>query len=257
MRLRLWMLRAILAVRPASLGALAKRLLGIRRTTIDTGHGRYWIDPASNLGYALLANGDYEPKMRAALRVYLKPGGVFVDLGANEGYFTVQAAALAGPAGRGFAVEPQTRLLPIIAENLRLNGCAGVTVVPEAVSDRIGRAALHLCPDVNSGGSGLARTTRYRVPTETVPTVTLADIFARFGIESADLTKIDIEGYEYEAGLGSPRIFEQGKVRALALELHPLQLAARGRSPDAIHAFLKSCGYRQSPDFGGAVWLAP
>ena len=48
-------------------------------------------------------------------------------------------------------------------------------------------------------GSGLTRVTRYRLPTQTVRTTTLTQLFDKHGIDCADLVKIDIEGYEHEA----------------------------------------------------------
>jgi FkbM family methyltransferase len=59
--------------------------------------------------------------MRLTIEEYLPAEGVFLDLGANEGYFTVIAARRCGPSGHVIAIEPQPRLLPILEENIRLN----------------------------------------------------------------------------------------------------------------------------------------
>src|ERR1700682_327502 len=119
----------LMRVRPSSLASLLKRVLGIRRTVIDTPHGRFWVDPISNLGIALSRHGSYESGMQKTLEKFLPSGATFVDLGANEGYFTVIGANEGGPRGRVVAIEPQKRLIPVIAENLRLNGVEWASVL--------------------------------------------------------------------------------------------------------------------------------
>src|SRR5262245_48280046 len=48
----------------------------------------------------------YEPGVTDAIVTALRPGDVFVDVGANIGYFTVLAAAVVGDRGRVIAFEP-------------------------------------------------------------------------------------------------------------------------------------------------------
>ena len=243
-------------LRPAPLASALKRVLGIGRRPVGTPEGTFWIDPVSNLGLCLLRQGTYEPAMTRTVKRYLPPGGTFVDVGANEGYFGVIAAKAVGPAGRVLLVEPQTRLRPVLAENLRLNGLAKVTVEDSAITDTTGTNTLHLAPDLNTGASGLTRGTRYRVPTQTVRTTTLTELFGKHGIDRADLVKIDIEGYEHEAVFGAADLFRARRVRALALEVHPPILRRRGHDPAAIHEFLTGCGYRTDPDATNLVYTA-
>ena len=90
----------LLKIRPAPLASMLKRILRVRRTVIETPLGQFWIDPVSNLGRALSQEGVYEPGMQQTLSRFLKTGGVFIDLGANEGYFAVLAAKAVGADGR-------------------------------------------------------------------------------------------------------------------------------------------------------------
>jgi len=85
-----------------------------------------------------------------------------VDLGANEGYFTVIGARLCGDTGRVLAIEPQLRLLPVIEENVRLNNVADVTLVNVAIGDQPGTVEMQLTPSTNNGGSGFGRRSRLR-----------------------------------------------------------------------------------------------
>jgi FkbM family methyltransferase len=173
----------LLKVRPAPLAVLLKRFFRIKREVIDTPAGKFWIDPVSNLGIAI-RQGSYEPGMRAVLENLLGPGKVFVDLGANEGYFTVLAARLTHPSGRVLAVEPQDRLIPIIEMNLHINQL-NATIMHAAVSDRQEVVTLHLSPNTNTGSSGLHRATKYRLPTQSVTALTLATYLIKINLQAS------------------------------------------------------------------------
>lgn len=242
--------RCLMRIRPAPLAAFLKQILCIRRLELATSEGRFWVDPASYQGQALLTAGIYEPEMLATVKRFLPTGGTFVDLGANEGYFSVVAARQVGPTGRVLAIEPQARLQPVLRRNFSLNGSDRVTLAPVAVSDHPGTGELHLTPSMNNSASGLRAPTRYALPRQSVPLATLAQVFAQAGIERCDLLKIDIEGWEYEAILGSQALFAEHRIRYLALELHPHLLTPRGLDASAITAFLARCDYREIPGRG-------
>ena len=249
--------RVLIRVRPNVLAAWLKPLLGVKRVTLPTARGTFWIDPVSLLGIALTNQGEHEHGMVQTLEKFLKPGDTFVDLGANEGYFTVIGARLCGPVGHVLAIEPQHRLLPVIDQNLKLNDLPQVQVLNAAISDQRGTATLHLTASTNSGGSGFHRHSKYKLPTQEIGTITLEEALDAHQMAQVDLMKVDIEGFEYEALLGSPKVFEQHRVKALALELHPTILADRGKASSDIEQMLERCGYRCSMEFGNAVWLAP
>src|ERR1700760_3354911 len=71
-------------------------IVGKGRRVIETENGSFWIDPMSGFGAALLKDGAHEPAMIQWVRETLEPGGIFVDVGANEGYFSVIAAKRCG-----------------------------------------------------------------------------------------------------------------------------------------------------------------
>ena len=95
---------------------------------------------ASNFGFRLTSAQGYEPETKALLVSFLKPGMVFVDLGANEGFFSVVASRLVGSGGKILAIEPQARLGSVIRRNLELNLAANVTLAQVAISAEAGVA---------------------------------------------------------------------------------------------------------------------
>lgn len=245
----------LLRARPAIVAEFLKRALGSERTVVSTPHGRFWVDPMSQLGGHLTRHGSFDAGVQSAIEKFLPIGGTFVDLGANEGYFTVLGAKKIGPNGRVVAVEPQAHLQPIIAENLRLNGIASAKVLQLAVSNKPGTVTINLAP--NNGASGIYLSSRYHVSTETVSARTLTQILNDEQLDRIDLMKVDIEGSEYEAVMGSPEVFEQHRVRVLALDLHPKILADNGRRAQDIVERLASWDYRLTHEGENTVWHAP
>src|SRR5436189_6431842 len=63
----------------------------------------------------------FEVTERAFLNHFLRPGDVFVDVGANIGLFTLIAASCVGPKGKVVAFEPTTVTYTRLVENIRLN----------------------------------------------------------------------------------------------------------------------------------------
>jgi FkbM family methyltransferase len=245
--------RVLRRVRPAIVARQIQRVLGLERRIMDTPVGRMYLDPVFDVGAVISETGSHDPGMQRTLANELQRGMTFIDLGANEGYFTVQGARLVGTVGRVVAVEPQDKLIPVIERNLALNDLGNVTVVRAAISDTDGSRTLFLPPGLS--GASFTRMTRYPVPTQRTKTMTLASLFAHCGISDADVMKVDIEGAEYEAVLGSREIFAAHRVKVLALDLHPAQLGIP-RSRELI-AFIEGCGYRREMCYENTVWRAP
>jgi FkbM family methyltransferase len=83
------------------------------------------------------AHLDYEPGATRLVLDTLSPGDVFVDIGANSGYFTVLAALRVGAPGQVFAFEPNPRVRRQLERHVELNAVSDrVTVSDLALADR-------------------------------------------------------------------------------------------------------------------------
>lgn len=89
-------------------------------------------------------HGIWEPYETALLVKYLRPGAVFLDIGANIGYYTVIASSLVGDQGLVIAYEPDQDNFRLLQENLAVNGIANTCSVQAAVADYNGSAQLYL-----------------------------------------------------------------------------------------------------------------
>src|SRR5690348_8876961 len=105
----------LLGVRPAFVALLLKRALQVQRAPYKTPDGlTFFLDPVTHFGGEVLRAGCYERALTQVIAGLLRHGDTFLDIGANEGYFSVLGARCVGRDGRVLAVEPQSRLIPIV-----------------------------------------------------------------------------------------------------------------------------------------------
>ena len=245
-----WVHSALLRVRPAQAGDLLKTALRIKRHVVATKSGHcFWVDPVTNFGMQLSRCGAYEPQMTALLDVVLRPSDVFIDLGGNEGYFSVLAASIVGP-GQTHCVEPQRRLQEVLRANFELN-VSHVALHPCAVSDEVGELKLFLRPSTNTGASSIFPK-RIGSSAETVPCTTLDRFFEQQSIERARLIKMDCEGAEPSIVAGAGRVIAEQRVDFIALEYHP-HICGRVRCGDA-HSALVRAGYEMTDLNGQSIY---
>ncbi len=123
---------------------------------------------------------------------------VFVDVGANIGYYTLAACRMGFE--RVISIEPNPDLLERLRFHAASNGFIDrLCVCGCAVSDRRGRALLEVPLDGDMGGARLvhfpsgsdAACSRHEVPV-----LPLAELLDREGVRRVDVMKMDVEGHE-------------------------------------------------------------
>lgn len=136
-----------------------------------------------------------EPAILRTIRETLREGDVFVDAGANIGFYTILASRLVGSRGRVIAVEMMPDTAAILRGHLELNGCRNVTIIEKAISECSGNKVSAF---VQSGKFGQASITRVQPGRAIeVETITLKDII--FDTPVVKLIKMDLEGTEIAA----------------------------------------------------------
>ena len=127
-------------------------------------------------------------------------GKVFVDGGANIGYFTLLACSL---GAKTWAIEPDARNFWFLLRNLDMNGFSA-EVFPYAVADR---ERIMLFTD--NDGIGQLSDYKGEIPTRAgqaiIRTVTLDHILDRVTV---DVMKLDVEGAEWLALAGASRVLQ-------------------------------------------------
>jgi FkbM family methyltransferase len=161
---------------------------------------RYRPEP-TGAGFSILRGSEYANRIAsaelAAFNRHVGTADLFVDIGANVGFFTV----LASRAGvRTLAIEPSPVNLRHLYENLRIaKGDATVEVLPVALSHSIGLMDLYGSgqgASLQRGWGDIASNFRTLVPTTTVDSVLS-------GRPGRMLIKVDVEGSENDVLAGA------------------------------------------------------
>jgi FkbM family methyltransferase len=154
------------------------------------------------VGARIALRRSYEPHVTRAIEHALKPGGVFLDIGANIGYYTLLAAARVGPQGNVIAFEPNPHNCELLSKSVELNRFANVTLHAYAVSDQAG--SFGFSADDSNGRliAGDQEIAQFQVET-----VVLDQFLAQEA--RIDLIKMDIEGFEGKALQGMKELIRR------------------------------------------------
>jgi FkbM family methyltransferase len=180
--------------------ALINRLLppGAAETVIREGEFQFRF-PANDYFWNRLLDvrWKYEPELDVFFRSICGRPWLFLDLGANFGYWSLRVAALYGPR-QVLAVEASSAAFRVLCRNLATSGGA-VSPVHRAVWSRSGEEA----PLYGSRHLGLSLEPSWRgaepVAAERVTTVTVDDLLREWGVDATStplVVKVDVEGVE-------------------------------------------------------------
>ncbi len=161
----------------------------------------------ASVSLPILTASAWEPHLTSAFRMYVRPGGHVVDVGANIGYFTVLAGTLVGPTGRVTAIEPNSENCRLILASVAANSLSNVELIPVALDRQRGWA--HFSTHVGSNG-GLRPDAIEGIIDDAgqiVPVFRLDDLVEH----AVDFLKIDVEGAEYRAMMGARGIIDRDR----------------------------------------------
>lgn len=196
--------------------------------------------------YVLLEQETWFEKELPFLMHFLQPGMAAVDIGANNGVYSLAMARAVGSTGKVFAYEPAEETRHLLEASRALNEADNLEVFGSALSDgertgflRHGHSSeLHVLGD--TGGMG-----------ESVAVTTLDSTAAKQQWRSIDLLKIDAEGEE-------ERIIAGG--RRLLAEQAPLvmfEIRAGETVNHELHRTVEALGYRCFRALPGQPVLVP
>jgi FkbM family methyltransferase len=197
----------------------------------------------------LVLDGLWESTVTQWLQNTLQPGQVFVDVGANIGYFTLLGASLVGPGGRCVAVEAHPRMAELLQRNVIINGFHGyVRTWQRAAWSEPTRLTLHMRRNFasNSSFGSIGPEALIKLgdteKTVEVEAIRLDDLLA--DLDRVDVMKVDVEGAEVRAFAGLERTMAANPALIVIFEWSPAQIADVGDKPEALLDLLESKGFR-------------
>lgn len=205
------------------------------------------LKPCDSIQGRILTTGVWEPVISKVISDSLSAGDVFIDVGANVGYYTLMAAMKTGSAGVVYAIEASPSVFADLSTNVDLNGLKNVTVLNVAVSDAPGELPIFLAGDANVGHSTIIQDLASHdghkqeaiIRADVLQSLVPLDVLLK-----ARLIKIDIEGAERMAIQGlAPTLSKFSARTEWLMELSP-EFSPGGQSDvDWIFAQFAENGY--------------
>ena len=200
-----------------------------RRTLTRLGEqSRVWADlhrrGASKVVYANLP--DY-PEM-LVWRYFLRPGDLFIDVGANIGSYAIWTAELGAEV---IAIEPAEDTFALLSENIALNGYP-ITAIQAVAGATCGTALFTVGRDCVN-----------RVDPEGAVEARMVTMDSIVGDRVVAGMKVDVEGFEIEVLRGCERMLSEGRVRLIQLEWNQTSLEAVGTDRRPVADLLARYGY--------------
>jgi FkbM family methyltransferase len=204
------------------------------------------VDRNSYMGGSIYWTGFHHLQELLYLDKRLKPGMVFVDVGANQGEFALFAAHKVH-RGKVLAFEPVTKNRNLLSENIRLNSFSNVEVFSFGLSDQKGSFPVYtsLATEAFHGHhEGLS--TLYPSDIRNVREETISlDVFDQYFAgtkQQVDFVKIDVEGAELFVLKGMKSMIEACKPELL-IEINEETFNSAGYTTNDVVRFLSVSGY--------------
>ena len=195
-------------------------------TEIFGGKKFIWLDLQDDFVSRGALFDSYQPIETAVVSAFLRDGDVFLDIGANIGWFTLLASTLVGESGRIHAFEPRRPTVDYLRRSVAMNGLESVVAVHDfGLADVEGEAQLGWTPSSRNPGHS------FLVDKDSADLETMAIRLRRLdslNLERVDLIKMDVEGAEPKILAGARKVIENFRPIILS-ELYPDQLLATSR----------------------------
>ena len=210
-----------------------------RRPTYYQGR---WLWPSTANWQSLYFR--HEPNVGRAIQSNLSRGGVFYDIGASVGWFSLFAAGIVGPSGCVFAFEPAPAVYAQLSDNV--SGMANIHTFQCGIGSADGdfefaaqgtssaASFVQAVTEINKDYLPGTPITKVKVNVRKIDTMLPQ-------MQVPNLVKIDVEGFELNVLKGAERLLVLGP--SLIAEIHPTQLKLSGGSDDAVFDLLKRSNY--------------
>jgi FkbM family methyltransferase len=180
-----------------------------------------------------MQDGTFESTEADLFAKYLERVDVFVDVGANIGYFV----CLARKAGKKtIAIEPQPRNLQYLYKNIIANSWNDVEVYPVGLSHSPGVAVLYGASSTGAslipGWAGATKTIKRLIPLSTLD-ILVGSRFANAKL----LIKIDVEGAEHDVLRGAINTLKMNPRPIWMVEITADQFYPGGMNPKFFESF--------------------
>ena len=209
---------------------------------ILSGRRVIWVDLADDFVSRGSLFDCYEPLESEFLRQNLRADSVFLDIGANVGWFTLLASTIIGDGGHVHAFEPRHPTVQYLKRSVAMNHLESMVTVHELGLDCTeGHAQLGYERGTrNPGHSFLVdEDPQTEIEVQAIRT----DALDHFHFKRIDVVKLDVEGAEMRVLKGGEATITANRPTVLS-EIYPEQLKSVSKAtPSEYIGWYKARGY--------------
>lgn len=167
----------------------------------------------NTVGHEMILNKRWEEHITSVFLKTIKNGDVFIDIGANIGYFSLLAASILKGSGKVIAFEPNYMNVQLLLSSINKNQFSNVIVYPLAASD------TNTIMQMDTGGSNGQITTKEQPSGHLfLQSIILDQLLA--SEQRIDIIKIDVELHEPFVLRGINKIIKKHRP-IIFTEFHP------------------------------------
>lgn len=191
----------------------------------------------------LIFNG-FEVEELDFLRVVLKDGDIFIDIGANIGLFSLSASVIVGVNGRVISYEPTPNTFSRLLENVELNSFSNVDAKNIGLSETCGNLVLNISDTGFDAWNSFTITDNSKFQASvSVPVSTLDEELKCVDKSKVKMIKIDVEGWEKFVIKGGINFFKD-YCPILMIEFTESNAFAAGYFIQEVYDILNNLGYK-------------
>lgn len=202
------------------------------RKAMDTPYG-FKLRGSSSVHHLSMQKGTFEEEETALMKQHLSQSDVFIDVGANIGFYSCLARSI---GKKVIAIEPLPNNLSHLYSNFIDNNWQDVEVFPVGLSDRPGLAVLYGASSTGASliGNWAGASKRFRrVISLSTLDILLGDRFTGKKL----FIKIDVEGFEFPVLQGALKTMELTPRPTWIMEICLNEFHPNGLNPNYAATF--------------------
>lgn len=189
---------------------------------------------------------DHEIAERAFVRLFLRPGDVFADIGANLGLYSVLASGIVRPDGAVFSFEPDPKAHERLLFNLQANGCTNVQPFQCALSNADETRTMQISTKgydaYNSFGTPVRGEGTFQ--SREVACVSFDSFASQHpALQKVAMMKVDVEGWETMVLQGAQKQLSGDAAPVVLLEFNDQAAKSSGQPCSQLYRWLEGLGY--------------
>jgi FkbM family methyltransferase len=224
----------------------------MRNTPLQTiknvmGNVKMTVNPSTYMGGQIYWCGFHQLSELIYLKEWLKPNMVVIDIGANQGEFSMLAGKIL-THGEVISFEPVTEYFNLLSANKTLNNLENITCCQFGLSETNESLPIYTSlaethqNNIHDGLSTLYKSDERDHLQEVIEIKILDEYLTTHSINRLDLIKIDIEGSELYALKGAKNTIATYKPNIL-IEVSVNNYANAGYTVEDLLLFLNPFGY--------------